>query len=81
MLLWGSIGLLAFVTIALLGFLEKLFFKNFLSLGEPFHLHSAGTIPFSDIAICFIVAGGLFAVFIALVQLPVGHSSKQGDKS
>lgn len=60
-------GALLFLAIALGGFLGGYFFRNFLPSGTPFRLLSAGAIPFSNIAICFKVGAGLFAVFVALV--------------
>lgn len=65
--IWESTGALAFLTIALLGIPAGFFFKNFLPLGDPFHLFSAGTIPLSYIAISIKVWAGLFAIFVALV--------------
>ncbi len=64
-----SLGALLFLAIALAGFSGGHFFANVLPKGEPHDLLSAGTIPLSNIAICFKVAGGLFAIFIALVLL------------
>lgn len=73
--LFEGVGAAAFLTIALLGFLGGHFFFNILPKGQPFHLFSAGTIPLSNIAICFKVGAGLFAVFLALVLLrPAGDS-------
>ncbi|MBU0709526.1 MAG: hypothetical protein KJ923_01965 [Candidatus Omnitrophica bacterium] len=63
-----SIGALMFLSIALLGLFGGYFFFNFfVNKGEPFSLFSAGTIPLSNIAICFKVGAGLFAIFMALV--------------
>ena len=63
-----SLGALMFLSIALLGFLGGYFFLNFfLNKGQPFSLFSAGIIPLCNIAICFKVGAGLFAIFIALV--------------
>ena len=62
-----SIGALAFLSIALLGFWGGYFFVNFLNKGVAFDLFSAGTIPLSNIAICLKVGIGLFAIFVTLV--------------
>lgn len=62
-----SIGALAFLSIALLGFGGGYFFFNFLNKGVAFDLFSAGTIPLSNIAICLKVGIGLFAIFVTLV--------------
>jgi multicomponent Na+:H+ antiporter subunit B len=71
-----STGALAFLVIALLGLTAGYFFKNFLPLGEPFSLSSAGTIPLSNIAISFKVWAGLFAIFVALVLLRIEDVDK-----
>ncbi len=61
-----NIGAIMFFTIALLGIIGGFFFLNFLKKGEPFHLASAGIIPFCNIAICLKVGAGLFLIFVAL---------------
>jgi multicomponent Na+:H+ antiporter subunit B len=66
-----SFGAVMFTAIALLGFIGGHFFFNFLGKGEPFALFSAGTIPLSNIAICFKVGAGLFAVFVAIVFMKI----------
>ena len=63
---WESLGALFFLALALLGLLGGFFFLNIFPRGEPFHLFSAGTIPFSNIAICLNVGGGLVAIFLVL---------------
>ncbi len=72
-----SLGAVLFLAIALAGFSGGYFFANVLPHGEPHALLSAGTIPLSNIAICLKVAGGLFAIFIALVLL--NPESEQGS--
>ena len=62
-----SLGALMFLIIAILGFSEGYFFYNFIKKGEPFNLFSAGIIPLCNIAICFKVGAGLFAIFVVLV--------------
>ncbi len=63
-----SFGAIIFLSIALLGFIGGWFFLNFFSKkGLPFHLFSAGIIPFCNIAISLKVGAGLFAIFAALV--------------
>jgi multicomponent Na+:H+ antiporter subunit B len=61
-----SIGALAFLAVALLGYLGGAFFKNFLPLGDTGALASAGTLILSNLAIGVKVAAGLFGVFLAL---------------
>lgn len=64
-----NLGAILFLAIALLGFTGGYFFLNFISKGEPFKLFSAGIIPLCNIAICFKVGAGLFAIFVVLVLL------------
>ena len=66
-----SFGAIMFLTIALLGFMGGYFFFNFIFKGKPFNLFSAGIIPLCNIAICFKVGAGLFAVFVALILLKI----------
>jgi multicomponent Na+:H+ antiporter subunit B len=72
-----SLGAVLFLAIALAGFSGGYFFVNVLPKGDAHNLISAGTIPLSNIAICLKVAGGLFAIFIALVLL--NPESEQGS--
>lgn len=67
--IFEGFGGLMFVSIALLGFLGGVFFRNFLGKGEPFTLFSSGIIPFCNIAIGIKVACGLFTMFIAFLLL------------
>lgn len=62
----NNIGALAFVTVALLGYLGGSFFFNFIKKDEPFGLFSAGTILFTNVSIMTLVMAGLFAIFVAL---------------
>lgn len=69
--LWDSGGALAFLAIALLGYLGGCFFWNFLRPphGAPtslFRIYSAGSIVLSNIAIGIKVGMGLLGVFLAL---------------
>ena len=66
-----SFGAIMFLTIGLLGFIGGHFFFNFVLKGRPFNLFSAGVIPLCNIAICFKVGAGLFAVFVALILLKI----------
>ena len=72
-----SMGAILFLSIALLGFTGGYFFLNFISKGEPFRLFSAGTIPFSDIAIGIIVSTGIFSIFITLILLKFEWEKKE----
>jgi multisubunit Na+/H+ antiporter MnhB subunit len=63
---WESGGALAFLCLAVLGFLAGAFLVNFLEPGQPFALDSAGTLPLLNMAIAAKVGAGLFGVFLAL---------------
>lgn len=71
-----SLGVILFITIAILGFTDGYFFLNFLNKGKPFTVFSGGTILLNEIAICFIVASGLFTVLVAIVLLKTGSDKK-----
>ena len=63
------LGAFMFIMIAILGFVfGGAFFVNFLvdKYGQPLHLLSAGTIPFSNIAIGLKVGASLFLVIFSL---------------
>jgi multicomponent Na+:H+ antiporter subunit B len=64
-----SLGAIMYVSVALLGLSWGGFFKNFLPLGSPFRLLSAGTLPLLNIAICLKVGAGMFSIFLALIVL------------
>ena len=75
---WDSGGALAFLAIALLGYLAGDFFINFtLFKGEPYQLVSAGTIPLSNVAIGAKVGAGLFGVFLALAMFRPGKHQEE----
>lgn len=59
-------GAMLFLAIALFGYLAGTFFVNFVPLGRLHHLASAGTIPFSNLAILVKVGAGLAGAFLAL---------------
>ena len=62
-----GLGVVIFLFVAVLGFIGGCFFFNFLGIGNPFDLFSAGTIPVYNVAaISLNVGAGLFAVFLAL---------------
>jgi multisubunit Na+/H+ antiporter MnhB subunit len=63
-----ALGALAFLLVALFGYMAGGFFVNFLPRGDPGALFSAGTIPISNLAIGVKVGAGLFAVFLALAM-------------
>ncbi|MFH1772388.1 MAG: MnhB domain-containing protein [Candidatus Omnitrophota bacterium] len=71
-----NFGALMFLAIALAGLTGGYFFYNFLPLGRPFRLFSAGTIPLSNIAISLKVGAGLFAIFTALILLKFDTEDK-----
>jgi len=57
---------MAFLGIAMLGYLVGGFFLHWLGSGQPFTLISAGTIPLSNIAIGLKVGACMYAAFEAL---------------
>jgi multicomponent Na+:H+ antiporter subunit B len=77
--LFESAGALMFLSIALLGFIGGYFFLNFVPKGHPFKLFSAGIIPLCNIAICFKVGAGIFAIFVALILLKLDFEKKDQD--
>ncbi len=73
-----SFGAIAFLAIAMLGFLGGYFFLNFFaSKGEPFRFFSAGIIPLCNIAISMKVGAGLFSIFVILVSLKFTTKDKE----
>jgi multisubunit Na+/H+ antiporter MnhB subunit len=73
------IGAFMFIMIAILGLVfGGAFFVNFLvdKYGQPLHLLSAGTIPFSNIAIGLKVGASLFLVIFSLSTC---HKSEELD--
>ncbi|NQS89914.1 hypothetical protein HQ584_09010 [Patescibacteria group bacterium] len=70
--LMESIGALIFLSLAVLGIaFGGWFFLNFLPKGQPLKILSAGFIPLANIGIGLKVAGGIFAVFLALTMFRV----------
>ena len=66
------VGALVFLGMGLLGLLfAGVFLQNFLPLGKPLRLASAGTIPFISIGIGLKVSASLFLVFNTLAVLRV----------
>lgn len=79
-----SSGALAFLALALVGYLGGSFFFNLLDTENPanfFQLFSAGIIPLCNIAIAIKVGACLFGVFIALVVFRMGHGSSHEKES
>ena len=70
---WDCVGALGFMGIALFGFTQGVFFKDFLTSGTPLRLISGGTIMWSNIAIGIKVSAGLFAVFVALALFRINR--------
>jgi len=69
-----SLGIFIFWFFSMLGiFLGDYFFLNIFEKGKPFHLFSAGIIPFCNIAIGIEVGVVLFAIFIILAVLKIGE--------
>lgn len=75
-----STGAVAFISIALLGLTGGYFFFNFLDIGKPFNLMSAGIIPLCNIAISLKVGAGLFAIFVALVLFKATIKKKENTE-
>lgn len=73
---WDCGGALAFLALAVLGYLAGGFFFNFLGRGEPYALAGAGTIPLCNAAIGAKVAGALFGVFLALAVFRPGRQQE-----
>jgi multicomponent Na+:H+ antiporter subunit B len=69
-----SLGALFLMTIALLGFLGGYFFLNVYGKGEPFSMMSAFMILLANVAICFKVGAGLFAVVVVIVLARIGRN-------
>jgi len=79
-----NIGALAFLTVALLGFVGGYFFLNFIGRGTPFQLFSACAIPLSNIAIGLKVSASLYGVFVALAifgKAIVGRDRTGGESA
>ncbi|MFH1368167.1 MAG: MnhB domain-containing protein [Elusimicrobiota bacterium] len=65
-------GLLILLAISAAGFMYgKGFLGNFLGNGKPFELFSAGIMLLFNTAICAVVAGCLYLVFITLVEFKI----------
>lgn len=82
--LLDNFGALAFLIVALLGFVGGYFFLNFIGRGTPFELFSAGTLPLSNIAIGLKVSASLYGVFMALAifgKVMVGREQAGGQES
>jgi len=75
-----DVGALAFLLIALAGYLVGYFFENALPPGQPFQLFSAGTIPLYNLAICLKVGGGLLGIFLALVFFRFDWEGTEGKE-
>ncbi len=79
-----SSGALAFLLLALLGYLGGRFFFNLLDTENPasfFQLYSGGIIPLCNIAIGVKVGACLFGVFIALVAFRLGWGQEPEEES
>jgi len=64
--MWDNLGMLAFIVIGFIGLNVGFFMFNFIAVGEPFKLVSAGIIPLENIAIGIKVGAALYAIFIGL---------------
>lgn len=81
-----SSGAVAFLAIALLGYLSGIFFSNFLGPGHPFHLKSGGFILFCNIAIGLKIASSVFIVLVILaifgrfIDESMSNSNEDNDR-
>ena len=75
--IWGSVGALGFLSVALLGYVGGSFFRNFVWRSDGHTLLAAGTILPSDISVAILVAASLAGAFLALsVFRPEGPSDE-----
>ena len=75
---WGA---LAFLALALLGYVSGAFLQQWLGKGDPFTLGSTPSIVLLNLAILLKVGAGLFSGFLALAlfeqQVDAGKGAKQ----
>lgn len=76
---WDCIGAIAFLVLALLGYIGGGVFVNFLAKPGDFSLISAGTIPLANIAIGLKVGACMAGAFAALTLFR-GNLPPEGDR-
>lgn len=69
-----SVGILAFLFLALSGFYGGRFFTNFLPKGTAFEIFSGGLIPFYDIAIGIFISAAIFVAFVVLSSYRINNN-------
>ena len=76
---WDSVGAVLFLLFAVLGLVfSNMFFRNFITPAEPFHLwRGGGTILYNNIFIGIKVSACLFGVFIALILFRKGPAKEE----
>jgi len=83
--LFESVGAIGFLAVAMLGYMTGTFFAQFFSPTVGFNLFSAGSIPFSNLAIGIKVGAGLFGAFLMLAAFrergPSGGVDSGGEQS
>jgi len=73
-----SLAVLAFLVVALGGYMVGQFFENFLWRGQVGELASAGTLAITSLAVGIEVGAGLFAAFVALAVFRRGGQASAG---
>ena len=73
-----SLAVLAFLVVALGGYMVGQFFENFLGRGQVGELASAGTLAITSLAVGIEVGAGLFAAFVALAVFRRGGQASAG---
>ena len=74
-----SAGAMAFLVIAVIGYLAGSFFVNFMPIGRLHELKSAGTMPLSNLAILIKVGAGLAGAFLALSAFRLATKNARED--
>jgi len=77
---WDSVGALAFLLVAVLGYSARGFFANFIGHGRTFALASSGTVLVNNIAIGIKVGACLFAVYLMLAAFRLPDEEQEEAK-
>jgi len=75
--IWDSLGAIAFLAIALLGYVGGHFFLNFMDKGKPFELFSAGFIPVANLAIGLKVGACLYLALVVTNAFRLQKADKE----
>ena len=76
---WDAAGAMAFLAVAVLGYLVGGFFVRFIPVGRTGDVASGGTIPLSNLAIMVKVGAGLAGAFLALAAFRAGRTARRED--